>query len=114
MCNLWVRLVSGFRRTQPEPLAAGHPFESAAIKAALLDVVRGAYADGEAAERKRVTEILTAPGAKTFPEIAVDLALGPATGPQAAGVLARAEGDAATRAGAIRSNLLEANASTRH
>jgi len=92
---------------QPAPLEAGHPFESEAIKAALIDVVKGAYADGEAAERKRVTEILTVPGASTFREIAMDLVLGPASSAQAAGVLARAEADAATRAGAIKSNILD-------
>jgi hypothetical protein len=91
-------------RTQPVP---PNPFESEAIKAALIDVVRGAYADGIQAERKRVETILQAPGASTFLEIAADLAVGPATAAQAAGVLARAEADAATRAGIIKSNLLD-------
>jgi hypothetical protein len=68
-----------------------------------------------AAERTRTSEILNAPGAATFLEIAVDLALGDATGAQAAAVLSRAEADAATRAGIIKSNPLEsANAPTIH
>jgi hypothetical protein len=100
---------------QPAQLDAGHPFfESEAIKAALIDVVRGAYADGVQAERKRVETILQAPGASTFLEIAADLAVGPATAAQAAAVLARAEADAATRAAAIKSNLLESTRAVLH
>ncbi|MGC2784740.1 MAG: hypothetical protein WA397_13105 [Roseiarcus sp.] len=98
------------RRTQPPPLASGHPFEGATeaeIKAALAGAIRGAYDEGVAAEKTRTEAILQASGAKTFPDIAVDLVLGPATGEQAAGVLARAEADAATRAGLIKSNLLD-------
>jgi hypothetical protein len=91
-------------RAQPAP---ANPFESEAIKAALTDVVKGAYAEGGAAERKRVTEILTVPGASTFREIAMDLVLGPASSAQAVGVLTRAEADAPTRAGSIKSDLLE-------
>jgi hypothetical protein len=99
-------------RAQPAPAT---PFESEAVKAALIDVVRAAYADGVAAERARTYEILNAPGAATFLEIAADLVLGPASSAQAARVLARAEADAATRAGIIKSNLLEsANAPTIH
>ena len=111
MRNLLGRLASWLgRRAQPAPLDAGHPFfESEAIKAALIDVVKGAYADGEAAERKRVTEILTAPGAQELPELAADLVLGPATGAQAASVLARAETDAAKRAGLMKSPLESAS-----
>ena len=54
------------RRTQPEPLPApANPFESEAIKAALVDVVRGAYADGVSAERARVSEILQLPARRS-------------------------------------------------
>jgi hypothetical protein len=102
-------------RAQSALFDAGHPFfESEAIKAALIDVVRGAYADGVQAERKRVETILQAPGASTFLEIAADLAVGPATAAQAAAVLARAEADAATRAAAIKSNLLESTRAVLH
>jgi hypothetical protein len=76
---------------------------------------RRAHDAGVAAEKARVSAILTAPGAAHFLEIAVDLVRGPATGEQAVIVLARAEADAATRAGIIKSNLLEsAGASTVH
>jgi hypothetical protein len=101
-------------RNRRRSARAIHFFESEAIKAALIDVVRGAYADGIQAERKRVETILQAPGASTFLEIAADLAVGPATAAQAAAVLARADADAATRAGLIKSNLLESAASTLH
>ena len=76
--------------------------------------IRGAFDSGVAAERTRIEAILQAPGAKTFPDIAVDLVLGPATGEQAAKVLARADADAATRAGLIKSNLLESTARVLH
>ena len=76
---------------------------------------RRAHDAGVSAEKARVSAILTAPGAAHFLEIAMDLALGPATGEQAVIVLARAESDAAIRAGIIKSNLLESsNASTIH
>jgi hypothetical protein len=112
MLSFLRRIASWLGRAQPAPLDADHPyFESEAIKAALIDVVKGAYADGAAAERTRTSEILNAPGAATFLEIAVDLALGDATGAQAAAVLGRAEADAAVRAGAIKSNILDRSSS---
>jgi hypothetical protein len=89
-------------------------FASAAFKSAIAQIIKGSFEDGAAAEKARVSAILTAPGSSTFPEIAIDLALGSAPGAQAVGVLERAQSDAATRAGAIRSNLLEATASTHH
>ena len=97
-------------RTQPAPdLAAAFAayFASETYKAALAGVVQGAFADGVAAEKARIEAILRAPGAATFREIAMDLVLGPASSAQAVGVLARAEADAATRAGSIKSDLLE-------
>jgi hypothetical protein len=118
MRNLLGRLASWLgRRPQSAPLDAS-PFAgmtSEEIKAELAALIRAAYDEGVQAERKRIGEILQAPGASTFLEIAVELALGNASGTQAAGVLARAEADAATRAAAIKSNLLEsANVATLH
>jgi hypothetical protein len=128
----WARFAAAFRhgyeqamaearaRTQPAPdrdLVAAFEafFASETYKDALAGVVQGAFADGVAASRTRIETILRAPGATTFVEIAVDLALGDATAAQAAAVLSRAEADAATRAGIIKSNLLEsANAPTIH
>jgi hypothetical protein len=104
-------------RAQPVPLA-GHPLaglNETEIKATIAAALRGSFDEGARSERSRIEAILTAPGAKTFPEIAVDLVLGPASSAQAVAVLARADADAATRAGIIKSNLLEsANAPTLH
>lgn len=66
------------------------------------EIVKSAFADGVQAERKRISEVLNAPGAAMFPELAMDLALGDASGAQAAGVLARAETDAAKRVGLMK------------
>jgi hypothetical protein len=96
-------------RAQP-PLDAGNPFEGqteAEIKATLAAAIRGAFDEGVSAEKARVGAILTAPNAAQFLELAADLALGPATSDQAIKVLTRAESDAATRAGLIKSNLLD-------
>jgi hypothetical protein len=88
--------------------------ESAEVETALAEAVKGAFDSGVHAERARVAEILQAPNAAHFLELAADLALGPATGEQAAKVLARAENDAATRAGLIKSNLLESTRAVLH
>jgi hypothetical protein len=98
------------------PLAAAleEYFASAPFKAAIVGIIKASFEDGVSAERARVAAILNAPGAQTFSEIAMDLCLGSATSAQAVGVLERAQADAATRAGAIRSNMLEAIASTHH
>jgi hypothetical protein len=109
MRNLLGRVASWLgRRPQPAPLDVGHPFfQSAAYKDVLAGIIQSAMADGARTERARTSEILNAPGAATFREIAADLALGDATAAQAAAVLSRAEADAATRAGAIKSNILD-------
>jgi hypothetical protein len=102
-------------KAKPSPLTAVEFFASQQCKIALSTIIRTAYADGVAAEKARVAQILQAPGAAHFLEIAVDLALGQATGEQAIQVLARAEADAATRAATIKSNMVESvNAPTRH
>jgi hypothetical protein len=119
--SFWAGYDAARARAQPA-LAPGNPFAGLSedeIKAMIEPAMRAAYVEGVAvgvtAERARVTEILQAPGAAHFLEIAVDLALGQATGEQAIQVLARAEADAATRAGIIKSNMVEsANAPTRH
>jgi hypothetical protein len=97
------------RRPQPATFAAG-PFAGMSeddIKSTLAAALRGSFDEGVAAGKARVEAILTAPGAATFREIAMDLVLGPASSAQAVGVLARAEADAATRAGSIKSDLIE-------
>jgi len=104
-------------RAQP-PLAPGNPFEGQTedqIKSTIEAALRGSFDSGVSAERARVSEVLQAHGAALFPSIAIDLALGTATGAQAAGVLDRASADAATRAALMKSSPLEsANAPTIH
>jgi hypothetical protein len=118
MRNLLGRVASWLgRRPQPVLFAAGHPLGESEeeVKATLAAAIRGAFDSGVAAEKARVAEVLQAPGAATFHEIAADLLLGDATAAQAVAVLSRAEADAATRAGAIKSDLLEsANVATLH
>jgi hypothetical protein len=101
------------RRTQPPAAPSDREARDAGVHS-LDEVIAVAIRDGRQAERARVAEILQAPGAATFPDIAADLVLGPATGEQAAKVLARADADAATRAGLIKSNLLESTARVLH
>ena len=56
------------RRAQPAPLNANHPFfQSADYKAALAGVIQAAFADGENAEKARVTEILQAAARRGTP-----------------------------------------------
>jgi hypothetical protein len=122
MRNLWANFVAEFRRgyaeararAQPAQIAADDPFFDQTMVAAAL---RGSFDEGVAAEKARVEAILAAPGASIFPDVAADLVRGPATADQAATVLARCEADAATRAGLIKSNILErasADAPTLH
>jgi hypothetical protein len=96
-------------KAQPAPLDAS-PFDGMnvdEVKIVLAAALRGSYDEGVAAEKARIEAILGCEGAKVFAEIAIDLLRGPATGAQAAAVLSRAEADAATRAGAIKSNILD-------
>jgi hypothetical protein len=103
------------RRAQSTPLDAGQPcFESEDYKAALIDVVRAAFAVGVASEKARVEAVLTARGAAMFPDLAADLVRGPATAAQAIAVFNRAESDAATRAALLKSSLPEPSAHTVH
>ena len=56
---------------QPAPLDATHRFQSEALKTVLAEVIKAAFADGENAEKARVTEILHAPGAEELPQSAM-------------------------------------------
>ena len=101
-------------KAQSSPLASAleEYFASAPFKSAIASIITAAFSDGVVAEKARVSAILTAPGASTFPEIAADLVRGPATGEQAVIVLARAEADAATRAALLKSSPLESATTT--
>ena len=103
------------RRAQPAALDTAHPFfESEAIKAALIDAVRAAFADGVAAERARVAEILQVPGAEELPQLAMFLVLGDATAVQATSILAKAENDASKRVAMTRAQQIEPAIATLH
>jgi hypothetical protein len=95
-------------RAQPAPRASYFDgMTSEEIKTVLEAALRGAHDESVAAERKRIAEVLQAPGAALFPTIAIDLALGTASGAQAAAVLSRAQTDAAKRAGLLKPVPLE-------
>jgi hypothetical protein len=100
-------------RTQPAPLAAGHPLGESVeqIKATLAALIRGAFDEGVQAERKRIGEIMAVPGASRFAELAVDLAVGGATAAQVAAVLSRAEVNVQARLHPTESSPLESASS---
>jgi hypothetical protein len=112
----------GYEQARAEDRALAQPplgYFAGLNEAQLMTMIelaaRRARDEGVVAEKARVSAILTAPGAAHFPEIAMDLLRGPATCDQAIQVLSRAENDAATRAGIIKSNLIESsNAPTIH
>jgi hypothetical protein len=112
VANFLAEFWAGFEQ---EELDATPFFANEQVKASVSTIIAKAFEVGMSTEKARVSAILTAPGAATFPEIAMDLVRGPATCEQAMQVLERAEADAATRAATIKSNLLESsNASTIH
>jgi hypothetical protein len=80
------------RRAQPVPLDAGPPFpESAEVETALAEVVKAAFDSGVQAERKRVAEVLQAPGVASYPLLAFELAIDGASVAQVSAVIARTE-----------------------
>jgi hypothetical protein len=96
------------RRAQPTPLDAGPPFpESAEVETALAEAVKAAFDSGVQAERTRIAEILTVPGAAMSPMLAFELAVGGATAAQVAAVIARTEGAVQARLHLTESNPLE-------
>jgi hypothetical protein len=103
------------RRAQPAPLNANHPFfQSADYKAALAGVIQAAFADGENAEKARVTEILQAAGAEELPQLAMFLVLGDATAVQATSILAKADNDASKQVAMTRAQQIEPAIPTLH
>ena len=83
-------------RAQPAPLDAD--IRQDEFKAALDRLVKSAVDSGVNAERARIGEIMAVPGASTFADLAVDLAIGGATAAQVAMVIARTEVKVARRA----------------
>jgi hypothetical protein len=105
-----------WRRTQPAPLAAGHPLGESEeqIKATLAALIRGVFDEGVQAERKRIGEIMAVPGASRFAELAVDLAVSGATAAQVAAVLSRTEVNVQARIHPTESSPLESSTPTIH
>jgi hypothetical protein len=94
--------------------AADPFFQSEDQKTALAEVIKAAFADGENAEKARVTEILNAPGAEELPQLAMFLVLGDATAVQASSILAKAENDASKRVAMTRAQEVEPAIPTLH
>jgi hypothetical protein len=77
---------------QPAPPDADHPFlASAEFKTALATIIKDAFSDGVAAERKRIAEVLQAPGVASYPLLAFELAIDGASVAQVSAVIARTE-----------------------
>jgi hypothetical protein len=77
---------------QPAPLDESHPFvASDQFKATIAAALRGSFDEGADAERKRIGDVLQAPGVATYPLLAFELAIGGATVAQVAKIIARTE-----------------------
>jgi hypothetical protein len=73
-------------------LDANHPFfQSEAFKTVLAEVIQSAYDAGKQAERKRIAEVLQAPGVASYPLLAFELAIDGAGVAQVSAVIARTE-----------------------
>ena len=115
MLSFLRRIASWLGRAQPAPLGAGHPLGESEeqIKATIAALIRGALDEGVQAERKRIGEIMAVPGASTFADLAVDLAIGGATAAQVAAVLSRTEVNVQARLHPTESSPLESASSGR-
>jgi hypothetical protein len=116
MPNLLGKIASWLhRRAQPAPLAPGHPFfESEEYKAALAGIIQSAFADGVQAERKRIAEVLQAPGVASYPLLAFELAIDGASVAQVSAVIARTEVAVQARIHPTESSPLESSTPTLH
>jgi hypothetical protein len=86
------RAQSARSAAQPAPPDADHPFlASAEFKTALATIIKDAFSDGVAAERKRIAEVLQAPGVASYPLLAFELAIDGASVAQVSAVIARSE-----------------------
>jgi hypothetical protein len=85
-----------WRSPQPPPanreLDANHPFfQSDEFKNTIAGIIKSAFADGVQAERKRIAEVLQAPGVGSYPLLAFELAIDGASVAQVSAVIARTE-----------------------
>jgi hypothetical protein len=103
------------RRAQPVPPDADHPFlASAEFKTALATIIKDAFSDGKRAERKRIGEVLQAPGAASYPLLAFELAIDGASVAQVSAVIARTEVAVQARIHPTESSPLESSTPTLH
>lgn len=103
------------RRAQPTELDAGPPFpESAEVETALSEVVKAAFDAGVQSERKRIAEVLQAPGVASYPLLAFELAIDGASVAQVSAVIARTEVAVQARIHPTESSPLESATPTLH
>lgn len=117
MRSLLGRLASLLGRRAQPPLAAGNPFEGQSeeqIKGELAALIRAAFDDGKQAERKRIAEVLQAPGVASYPLLAFELAIDGATVAQVSAVIARTEVAVQARIHPTESSQLESSTPTLH
>jgi hypothetical protein len=116
MLNLLGRLASWLvRRAQP-PLDAGNPLGESEeqINGDLAALIRAAFDDGKQAERKRIAEVLQAPGVASYPLLAFELAIDGASVAQVSAVIARTEVAVQARIHPTESSPLESATPTLH
>ena len=103
------------RRAQPASLDVGQPcFESEKLKAAIAEIIQNAFGDGAREERKRITEVLRAPGVASYPLLAFELAIDGASVAQVSAVIARMEVAVQARIHPTESSPLESATPTLH
>jgi hypothetical protein len=102
-------------RAQPAPIA-GHPLGETEdqIKSTIEAALRGAHDEGVSAERKRIAEVLQAPGVASYPLLAFELAIDGATPAQVAMVISRTEVAVQARLRPTESSPLESSTPTIH
>ena len=105
---------SAAARNRRRSTRALHFFESEEVKAALTEVVRAAFDDGVQSERKRVAEVLQAPGVASYPLLAFELAIDGASVAQVSAVIARTEVAVQARIHPTKSSPLESATPTLH
>jgi hypothetical protein len=103
-------------KAEPSPLASAleEYFASAGFKNAIAEIIKGSFEDGVAAERKRIAEVLQAPGVASYPMLAFELAIDGATVAQVAAVISRTEVNVQARIHPTESSPLESATPTIH
>jgi hypothetical protein len=117
MLNFLGRVASWLGRRAQPALAPGHPFEGQSeeqIKGELAALIRGAFDEGVQAERKRIAEVLQAPGVASYPLLAFELAIDGASVAQISTVITRMEVAVQARVHPTESPPIESSTPTIH